>query len=465
MNDKLNRTATYAYTLVLLLASLALASCTIEIQPLAGPDGARNKTMPPATVGPLANTAWYLTAQGNTQVAIPALAQSPVTLTFGADGQVSGNSGCSAYRGTYTSTENLVTIAALTLTPTTCADQAAATQEAQFLASLQNAATFSLSSERLAIWYGEQRGMLTFTAATAVTPTPAVTAPPVALAEAPVVTATPFPFPTVDAPTPDAQLLPATAVALSPLATPSPGFPDATLPLSPTVSLTTPAESDSFALPAPTPISFAPGITSTEVDGTLVEGATNPYLVQAQQGETMTMTLTSPNNDVQLRISGQDGTVLKRAEEGPSTWTGQLPTAQGYLIEAIAVGPATNYTLQMAHKPLASTNTAERIEWTPGTTMAERSGTLPAGVSNKQYGLGLTTGQSLTIDLTSDSTPLNLTINSPTGNVWTATMNPTANGYAVNYPLTLPETGDYVVTLSKADQTPVANYSVRFTVQ
>ncbi|MEZ4682616.1 MAG: hypothetical protein R2932_51255 [Caldilineaceae bacterium] len=43
-------------------------------------------------------------------------------------------------------------------------------------------------------------------------------------------------------------------------------------------------------------------------------------------------------------------------------------------------------------------------------------------------------------------------------------MNPTGSGYAVTYALTLPETSDYVVTLSKDEQTPSTNYTVRFTL-
>ena len=454
MSYKRNRTTAWLSGLGVLLITLVLISCTIEIKPLAGPNTGVNSTMSLVEAGPLANTAWYLTALGNTKVAIPVLAQSPITLAFGNNGEVSGNSGCNTFSGAYTTSENIVTFDGLALAPTACADQAAARQEAQFLAALQNAASFSRSSARLAIWYGAQGGMLTFTAATTVTPTPLVTPLPAALAEVPV-TATPFPFPTVAAPVPDGA---------APPATPIPPFPGATPPPFPTVTLTT-ADNNSFSAPAPTPITFAPGVTSAELAGTIAQGTTNPYLVQAQQGQTLTVTLTSPNNDVQLRIGGQDGSVLKRAEDGAPTWTGQLPTTQGYLIEAVAVGAATNYTLQVAYKPLTSNSTAERIAWTPGTPATERSGPLAAGTITKQYVLNATAGQSLTINLTSDSTPLNLTINSPTGMIWTATMNPASNGYAVNYPLTLPETGDYSVTLAKADQSPAVNYTLRFTLQ
>ena len=447
MSYKRNRITAWLSGLGVLLTTLVLVSCTIEIKPLVGPEVGMNSAPPLVEAGPLANTAWYLTALGNTKVAIPALAQSPITLAFGNNGQISGSSGCNTFSGAYTTSENIVTFNGLALAPTACAGQAAARQEAQFLAALQNAASFSRSSERLAIWYGAQGGMLTFTAATTVTPTPLVTPLPAALAEVPVTT-TPFPFPTVAAPVPDASIPQPTPVVLPPLAT---------------VPLTT--DNSSFSAPAPIPITFAPGVTSTELVGTIAQGTTNPYLVQAQQGQTLTVTLTSPNNDVQLRIGGQDGSVLKRAEAGAPTWTGQLPTTQGYLIEAVAVGTVTNYTLQVAYKPLASNSTAERIAWTPGTPATERSGPLAAGTITKQYVLNATARQSLTINLTSDSTPLNLTINSPTGMIWTATMNPASNGYAVNYPLTLPETGDYSVTLAKADQSPAVNYTLRFTLQ
>ncbi|MEZ4616033.1 MAG: META domain-containing protein [Caldilineaceae bacterium] len=49
---------------------------------------------------------------GNTTASVPVLTDSPVTLSFDADGQVHGNGGCNSYRGEYT-IENALTFVTL----------------------------------------------------------------------------------------------------------------------------------------------------------------------------------------------------------------------------------------------------------------------------------------------------------------------------------------------------------------
>jgi hypothetical protein len=431
----------------------------------------------------------------------------------------------------------------------------------------------------LGIWYEDRKGLLTFTEASAVRPPTATSA----------VTATPIPPPPTPlsaSPTLPPPLLPTTTVA--PPAVVSPLLPTLTVaqpvvlsPLPPTQT-TLPPPGEDLTLPTTaTPISFAPGTSSTEINGTIAAQATNSYLLSAQQSQLVTVTITSPNNDVRLRVLGEDGSVLKPAEDGLSSWTSQLPATQDYLIAAVAVGQTTPYTLRVALEPLrdsdaerlnvapgapavtrsgnlpaastkayllsatvgqtltvqtvgyngpvnftirspsgttwngavagsdsnvlaaqailpetgdyvvtlavsagsttpydatftlagaavATTPTPpappERVDLASGTTTVERTGQLPEGASSKQYVLNANAGQAMTVDVNS-SMPLTLTIVSPAGMRSTAEMNPVGAGYAVNYQLPLAETGDYVVTLAKAEQTPGVNYTIRFTLQ
>lgn len=325
-----------------LLTVLLLSSCTITITPLAAPGQDAAQTIPVQAHG-LVNTEWVLTALGNLQTAAPVLpTPSALTLTFSTDGQVQGNSGCAAYSGRYSISDDQITIETLPPSTSTCTDPQAINQAEQFLAALHTSESFSLSQERLAIWYEQRRGMLTFTAAAAVTPTPLAPSPTATVDASLAAAATPFPFPTVDA---LATELPATDT-MAQLASPLPTVtvtPVLAPPLAPTNTLTT-----TTSAPAPTPLTFSPGITTTVLTSAIGEGTTTAYILQGQQGQTLTVTLITANSPLLLRVSGQGGALLKPAEDGALTWTGQLPTTQPYLIEVVAAGAATTYTLQVA---------------------------------------------------------------------------------------------------------------------
>lgn len=66
-------------------------------------------TPAPTTPTQLAGTSWSLGLQGGTQPA----AQQPPTLAFGADGSVSGFTGCEPFTGTFTSSGASLTISGL----------------------------------------------------------------------------------------------------------------------------------------------------------------------------------------------------------------------------------------------------------------------------------------------------------------------------------------------------------------
>lgn len=332
--------------LPVLLTMLLLSSCTITITPLTSPGQEVAQTIP-TQAHSLVNTEWVLTALGNLQTAAPVLpTPSALTLTFSADGQVQGNSGCGAYSGRYSIRDDQITIETLPQSTSTCTDPQAINQAEQFLAALHTSESFSLSNERLAIWYEQRRGMLTFTAASAVTPTPLAPSPTATADAALAAAATPFPFPTVDA---LATAIPATNTPAM-LATPMLASPLPTVTVTPVLvppPATTNTLTTTTSAPAPTPITFSAGVTTTVLTSAISEGATNGYTLQAQQGQTLTVTLVTPSSPLLLRISGQDGAILKPAEDGALTWTGQLPATQPYLIEVITAGPATTYTLQV----------------------------------------------------------------------------------------------------------------------
>jgi hypothetical protein len=292
----------------------------------------------------------------------------------------------------------------------------------------------------------------------------------------------------------------------------------------------------------------------------------------------------SPNGDVLLTVVGEDGIPLKRYQNGPPSWTSQLPASQDYYLHAVSVGPATEYTLRVQIEPLAESSgeriefapgettiqrsgalpaggftdyvlsgsagqglhvqtvgygapvsfvvrspggatwsgeplpagayiyalqvvlpddgeyvitlsvpatagaaqydvvftavdasaiqttpvpnePAERVEFEPGGISAERSGLMPSGWGIKQYVLAASVGQTFAMDVRSDGTPLNVTVEGPSGNRWLPEMTPTEDTQVIHYQMVLPETGDYVISLNKPDHTPSTNYTVSFTIQ
>jgi heat shock protein HslJ len=108
----------------------------------------------------------------------------------------------------------------------------------------------------------------------------------------------------------------------------------------------------------------------------------------------------------------------------------------------------------------------ERIEFESGATAAQRSSLLPSGPGVKQYLLTGSAGQTMTVDVFSDGVPLSMTITLPNGMQRIPEVFPAeGDGYRIGHEFTLPESGDYLVTLTKADHTPSTNYTANFLIK
>ncbi len=107
----------------------------------------------------------------------------------------------------------------------------------------------------------------------------------------------------------------------------------------------------------------------------------------------------------------------------------------------------------------------ERVTFEPGSNSAQRSSLLPSGYGVKQYVLTGNTGQTMTVDVFSDGVPLSMTITLPNGMQRIPEMFPADNGYRIGHEFMLPESGDYLVTLTKSDHTPSTNYTADFTIK
>ncbi len=99
-------------------------------------------------------------------------------------------------------------------------------------------------------------------------------------------------------------------------------------------------------------IRFAAGGTSVSVPGNIGPGEVRRYVLAASEGQTMTASVSSPNNDVALAIWGEDGTVLISDHAGATEWQGALPATQDYYIGLSGAADQALFRLSVSIAPL-----------------------------------------------------------------------------------------------------------------
>ena len=102
----------------------------------------------------------------------------------------------------------------------------------------------------------------------------------------------------------------------------------------------------------PFQIKFAPGATSARLAGSVAPDRLNTYFFDAAAGQYITLTVISPNDNVQFTLNGDDRIPLVRSAirlpEG-NTWRCTLPTTQRYYltVEQLSETSGTNFTLNV----------------------------------------------------------------------------------------------------------------------
>ncbi len=130
--------ATSAVALVAVLA-FGCASEPSKNTPPAGP-GASSI---PATMVPLAGAEWRVVDIAQA----PVVENSGVTLTFGADGRVSGNSTCNSFSGPYEASGDSLKIGPTMGTLRACVETSLMEQETRFLALLGEVRAFTINPD------------------------------------------------------------------------------------------------------------------------------------------------------------------------------------------------------------------------------------------------------------------------------------------------------------------------------
>ena len=138
---------------VLLVLLLMTAPVLVQAQP--GRDLSTGQRV-------LAGTEWQLASLGPPGSEADIVAGTTPSIKFGEDGRVGGSTGCNNYGGAYEVRGDTISIGRLVSTRRACLDQNANEQERLFLAALEAANRFRLSSNRLTIFSDRGRTVLNF---------------------------------------------------------------------------------------------------------------------------------------------------------------------------------------------------------------------------------------------------------------------------------------------------------------
>jgi hypothetical protein len=100
-------------------------------------------------------------------------------------------------------------------------------------------------------------------------------------------------------------------------------------------------------------IRFAKGKSSATVSGAVVRGDRDRYFLGARQGQTMTVSITSLEDNAvfQIYLDGEQET-LDGAGEGDdaTSWTGELPADSNYVIVVGGTRGNASYSLKVSIK-------------------------------------------------------------------------------------------------------------------
>ncbi len=128
-------------------------------------------------------------------------------------------------------------------------------------------------------------------------------------------------------------------------------------------------------------IQFAPGETSATLSNTVARDVSNTYLLRATLNQTLSVNLTSTQNDAVFRVVAPDGTTLVQET---TNWQGTLPASGDYRVIVRSQRGGASYTLNVSitqPEPTPtptqpSPGTTERIEFPPGEIATTLNGTV-----------------------------------------------------------------------------------------
>lgn len=128
-------------------ASYAVSGGTLTLKDSSG----ANRLVFATQSNSFGGTSWTVVGYNNGQGAVVSvMARTELTADFGADGQLAGNAGCNSYNAAYSTDGDSISIGPVASTRMFCAEpEGVMDQEAQYLAALSTASTYSISGTSL----------------------------------------------------------------------------------------------------------------------------------------------------------------------------------------------------------------------------------------------------------------------------------------------------------------------------
>lgn len=106
---------------------------------------------------------WKLASYGPVSAPIPATPGVETNLTFGADGNLSGNLGCNSMGGDYTVNNQKIVFGSVFATEMACLEEGRMSQESAAFQVLQGTTEFKIEGDTLTITSADGNSVLTFT--------------------------------------------------------------------------------------------------------------------------------------------------------------------------------------------------------------------------------------------------------------------------------------------------------------
>ena len=148
-------TTTYEMRVRLRDGSTQFRQVTITVNPVAPTATPMPPVNPLPPVDSLAGTRWNVVNFNNGAAIVTLVPGTSITMDFGVDGQVTGNSGCNSFSAGYTVNGSALSITQPSSTQQFCAEpEGVMDQEASFLMALPTAASFSMNGSQLEVQNG-----------------------------------------------------------------------------------------------------------------------------------------------------------------------------------------------------------------------------------------------------------------------------------------------------------------------
>jgi hypothetical protein len=189
----------------------------------------------------------------------------------------------------------------------------------------------------------------------------------------------------------------------------------------------------------PERISFERGTTSASIEDDLGTARSHDYILRAAAGQLMEINVTPDDSDdsLQLIIYGADGTVLRSGMGEGSSFRGELPESQDYIVTVRAVDDDVSFTMDVI--------IPVRIKFDPGDDSDSVKGKLKA-YRSQYYVLRAMKNQTMQVNVTSGD-GVQLIIYGADGTVLKSGM-----GEGDSFDGKLPSTQDYVLVVRPGDR-------------